>query len=244
MRRLLADPQGAQAVSAVAVLSPASPKAPIGRVCGRPTVLCFQTTHLGCQHRHVPEHIVPQGVILAWSQSRAMTCRQRPTRGTGTNPGKNDSANCADCRTARTKWGTGTIDAKYLMLKLRATDNDAKRRKLSRQIMALVHQHKPGVLSLGSNLCAQITWRVGRNSDKGVTCSWTFEYERAGRRHYLGLGSCNALDPIEVEAAARQQRKLLAEGKDPLTIRREQQAALKAAAAETEAERATAMTFE
>jgi hypothetical protein len=136
------------------------------------------------------------------------------------------------------------MDAKYLMLELRATDNDAKRRKLSRQIMALVRQHKPGVLSLGGNLCAQITRRVGRNFDKGVTCSWTFEYERAGRRHYLGLGSCNALDPIEAEAAARQQRKLLAEGKDPLTIRRERQAALKAEAAKTEAERAKAMTFE
>jgi hypothetical protein len=52
------------------------------------------------------------------------------------------------------------------------------------------------------------------------------------------------LDPIEAEAVARQQRKLLAEGKDPLTIRREQQAALKAQAAWTEAERAKAMTFE
>jgi hypothetical protein len=37
------------------------------------------------------------------------------------------------------------MDAKYLMLELRTTDNDAKRRKLSRQIMAQLESSPYGI---------------------------------------------------------------------------------------------------
>jgi integrase len=88
---------------------------------------------------------------------------------------------------------------------------------------------KPGRYSIGDGAYLQITGERGR--------SWIFRYERDGRAHHVGLGSCKYVTLAEARAKAyAMQRGLILDGVDPLEARR-------TAARERQLANATAKTF-
>ena len=66
--------------------------------------------------------------------------------------------------------------------------------------------------------------------------SWIFRYQRAGRRHYMGLGGAAHVTLAEARQKAADARKVLGEGKDPIEAARAQ-------VATTAATKAKATTF-
>ena len=74
---------------------------------------------------------------------------------------------------------------------------------------------KPGLYSDGGNLYVL----VGPGGGK----SWVFRYTRRHQQHDLGLGPLSAFTLDQARARAKQQRELLADGLDPLTVRRQEQ---------------------
>jgi integrase len=68
-----------------------------------------------------------------------------------------------------------------------------------------------------------------------VNKSWTFRYERHGKRHEMGLGSLDVRSLAQARVKAKTLRTMLADGLDPLTERRrtEQEEIAAAAAATT-----------
>lgn len=102
-------------------------------------------------------------------------------------------------------------------------------REIERLTDAKVRKTKtPGYLHDGAGLYLQIT-------DAGSK-SWIFRYTLAGKTREMGLGSFDVFTLAEARERARTQRKLLADGIDPIEIKRaqKQQAVL---------ERASAITF-
>jgi integrase len=67
-------------------------------------------------------------------------------------------------------------------------------------------------------------------SERGAK-SWILRYELRGRERMLGLGSVTAFNLMEARERARSARQLLADGVDPLDVKRERQAEAKLAAA-------------
>jgi integrase len=61
--------------------------------------------------------------------------------------------------------------------------------------------------------------------------SWILRYELRGRERMLGLGSATAFNLKEARERARSARQLLADGVDPLDVKRERQAEARLAAA-------------
>jgi integrase len=59
---------------------------------------------------------------------------------------------------------------------------------------------------------------------EGGLGSWIFRYMRNGREHWLGLGSLDTINVVEVREQARQMRQMLLAGKDPAIERRERHA--------------------
>jgi hypothetical protein len=57
--------------------------------------------------------------------------------------------------------------------------------------------------------------QVSRSGSK----SWIFRYEFAGKRHEMGLGSCNTVDLTMARDKARACRLLLLEKRDPIAER-------------------------
>lgn len=74
---------------------------------------------------------------------------------------------------------------------------------------------KPGYYPDGGNLYLQ----VGASGSK----SWLFRYAVGGRERQMGLGSLTAFTLSEARHRAKDQRKLLADGLDPLAIKQESQ---------------------
>jgi integrase len=72
---------------------------------------------------------------------------------------------------------------------------------------------KPGYYPDGGNLYLQV-------SPSGSK-SWVFRYTRAGKPREMGLGSLTAFPLAEARQRAQKQRQLLADGIDPLTVKRE-----------------------
>jgi integrase len=68
---------------------------------------------------------------------------------------------------------------------------------------------------------------------EGGCGSWLFRYERGGRTHWLGLGSLDTVTVDEARDQARQYRKMLLEGRDPVIERYAERAEAAKAAAET-----------
>jgi hypothetical protein len=66
---------------------------------------------------------------------------------------------------------------------------------------------EPGDYADGGNLFLHI--------GKTGTKSWSFKYERGGRRHELGLGSILTVSLAQARQKADSLRRQLAEGKDP-----------------------------
>jgi integrase len=63
--------------------------------------------------------------------------------------------------------------------------------------------------------------------------SWLLRYERAGRERWLGLGPAHAFDLHDARERAREARKLLADGIDPIEAKRADRAARKLATAKS-----------
>jgi integrase len=84
----------------------------------------------------------------------------------------------------------------------------------------------PGLHADGGGLYLQV---------QGEARSWIFRYTFGGKRRYRGLGSANALGLAEARDAAAECRKLLAQGVDPIELKREEKvkAAIEAAKAIT-----------
>jgi len=87
---------------------------------------------------------------------------------------------------------------------------------------------KPGKHSVGDGAYLQVA--------AGGTRSWLFRYERDGKGHWMGLGPCALLTLAEARAKARDARRQLLDGADPLATKREKRARARL-------EAATAITF-
>jgi len=85
----------------------------------------------------------------------------------------------------------------------------------------------PGRHAVGDGVYLQITGDSGR--------SWIFRYQRGGRQRHMGLGPTDLLTLAEARERAREARRLLLDGIDPMEARnaRRAQAALDAAKAVT-----------
>ncbi len=87
----------------------------------------------------------------------------------------------------------------------------------------ITNEKRPGMHADGAGLYLQVTSPTSK--------SWIFRYKRHGKAHEMGLGSVNAFGLAEARERARDQRKLLADGLDPIEERdRRRQAALLEAA--------------
>ena len=88
--------------------------------------------------------------------------------------------------------------------------------------------NKPGRYSDGDNLYLRVAkLKNGTALSKG----WVFRYERFGRERWMGLGGVTTRSLAEARAAARECRKALLDGIDPIEARysKRQQAKLEAA---------------
>lgn len=88
------------------------------------------------------------------------------------------------------------------------------------------------LLGDGGNLYLQITAAV----DGGVNKSWTFRYERDGKRRELGLGPLHTFSLGEARDRARELRQQIKLGADPYETRQNEKRLAQARLAETQAQ--------
>nr|WP_295977048.1 site-specific integrase [uncultured Agrobacterium sp.] len=81
-------------------------------------------------------------------------------------------------------------------------------------------EHAPGLYGDGGGLYLQVA--------KGGSKSWIFRFMIAGKPRYMGLGSIDAFSLREARERAKEARKLVADGIDPIEVRRERIAAARA----------------
>jgi len=78
---------------------------------------------------------------------------------------------------------------------------------------------QPGRYADGGGLylrVAEYETRLGRARSK----NWVFRFERDGRERFMGLGSLNTLSLAEARERARECRRLILDGGDPIDTRR------------------------
>lgn len=90
---------------------------------------------------------------------------------------------------------------------------------------------EPGRYGDGGGLWLQVT-----KTDEGVTKSWLFRYERAGKARMMGLGPLHTISLAKARERALAAREKLLDGIDPIDEKRAARAAAKV-------EAASAMTF-
>lgn len=93
----------------------------------------------------------------------------------------------------------------------------------------------PGLYADGGGLYLQVN-ALGAKS-------WIFRYSLAGRRRDMGLGSAATIGLAEAREKALQQRKLVAEGNDPIEAKRASKAALAASTAKAVTFKECAITY-
>ena len=76
---------------------------------------------------------------------------------------------------------------------------------------------KPGLYGDGGGLTLQIT-RTGAKS-------WLFRFMREGKAHGMGLGATHTVSLAEARVKALDARKLLVDGQNPLTVKKQRQTA-------------------
>jgi integrase len=119
------------------------------------------------------------------------------------------------------------------------------RRTIGRLTARQVANAKPkggrdfGYLADGGNLLLQ----VSRGKEGGIRKSWVLRYQLDGKRHEMGLGSANDFSLAEARERARAQRQLLADGVDPLNVKRDRIEQRKRETKEQEAALAKRKTF-
>ena len=83
---------------------------------------------------------------------------------------------------------------------------------------------KPGRYAVGEGAYLQIS--------QWGTKAWIFRYQRDGRQRHMGLGPASLITLAEARAKAREARRALLDGADPLTAKRERRAQARLQAAE------------
>ena len=83
--------------------------------------------------------------------------------------------------------------------------------------LAVARLTKPGRYAVGDGAYLQVA--------AGGTKAWIFRYQRDGKARHMGLGPANLLTLAEAREKAREARKALLDGIDPLTARRKRRAA-------------------
>ena len=80
-------------------------------------------------------------------------------------------------------------------------------------------------------------------TESRTNASWTLRYQLDGRAHWLGLGSARTFSLEQARQRAKEARQRLADGVDPITAKRADRAAKKAAAAATKTFKECAADF-
>src|SRR5215203_6287466 len=88
--------------------------------------------------------------------------------------------------------------------------------------IAVVKLTKPGQYAVGDGAYLQIA--------TGGTKAWVFRYKRDGRQRHMGLGPASLITLAEARERAREARRALLDGADPLTAKRERRAHARLAA--------------
>src|SRR5829696_10033289 len=83
---------------------------------------------------------------------------------------------------------------------------------------------KPGRYAVGDGAYLQIA--------AGGTKAWVFRYQRDGKARHMGLGPVSLVTLAEAREKAREARRALLDGTDPLTARREKRAQTRLATAQ------------
>src|ERR671910_2036478 len=89
---------------------------------------------------------------------------------------------------------------------------------MARNITALqvAKLNKPGRYAVGEGAYLQIS--------QWGTKAWIFRYQRDGRQRHMGLGPASLITLAEARDKAREARRALLDGADPLTAKRERRA--------------------
>jgi hypothetical protein len=98
--------------------------------------------------------------------------------------------------------------------------------KTAKEVEAKIREGAPGRWAVGEGAYLQVA-KVG----KRVTASWLLRYQRDGRGRHMGLGPVGLLSLSEARDRARDARRLLLDGIDPLEAKaaKRRQASLAAA---------------
>src|SRR5262249_54104435 len=88
----------------------------------------------------------------------------------------------------------------------------ADRIPTAREIELTIRAGKPARARAGENLSGQIA--------RGGTATWMMRYPLHGRQRDRGLGSCGLFPRAEARETAREGRRQLARGVDPLDARK------------------------
>jgi Arm DNA-binding domain len=85
---------------------------------------------------------------------------------------------------------------------------------MARNITALqvAKLNKPGRYAVGEGAYLQIS--------QWGTKAWIFRYQRDGRQRHMGLGPASLITLAEARDKAREARRALLDGADPLTAKR------------------------
>src|SRR3954464_14372925 len=75
---------------------------------------------------------------------------------------------------------------------------------------------KPGRYAVGDGAYLQIA--------AGGTNAWVFRYQRDGKARHMGLGPVSLVSLAEAREKARQARRALLDGDDPLELKRQKRA--------------------
>src|SRR3954468_14824920 len=82
--------------------------------------------------------------------------------------------------------------------------------------VAVARLSKPGRYAVGDGAYLQIA--------AGGTKAWVFRYQRDGKAHHMGLGPVSLIPLAEAREKAREARRALLDGADPLTAKRDRRA--------------------
>ncbi|WP_095203209.1 tyrosine-type recombinase/integrase [Mesorhizobium carmichaelinearum] len=88
---------------------------------------------------------------------------------------------------------------------------------------------EPGMYADGGGLYLQVAKRTSKTAADGdVTKSWIFRFMLAGKARYMGLGDVNTFSLKEARDRARAARQKVTDGIDPIEVRKETKASLRA----------------
>jgi len=100
-------------------------------------------------------------------------------------------------------------------------DSNSKRESNSRlTALSVVRLNEPGRYGDGGGLYLRVAEYSLKDGRPARSKNWIFRFERHGRERQMGLGSLNTLSLAEARSAARECRKALLEGRDPIEARR------------------------